>query len=143
MSEGKGVGDVSYVWGVDGRVNGYDVESDGTVLPAAGLEKGLSSTDQTLLLGAVDGLFGPDVGFGPATADFNEDHFAAMASDQVDLGWAGVDVAGQDAQAFLSEEFFSQLLCLLTLGSAMGEPIHLSVYCSAAWSVSGWSDSEG
>ena len=45
MSEGKGVGDISYDWGVKKGVDGYDVESDGTVLPAAGLEKGLSSTD--------------------------------------------------------------------------------------------------
>ncbi len=126
MSEGKGVGDMSDGWGVKKGVNGYDVESDGTVLPAARFEKGLSAADQTLLLGAVDGLFGPGVGVGPARADFNEDHFAAMASNEVDLGWAGVDVAGKDAQALLSEEFFSQLLCLLTLGSAMGEPIHFS-----------------
>ncbi len=115
---------MSYDWGTKKGVNGYDVESDGTILPAARLEKGLSAADKALLLGAVDGLFGPGVGIGPATADFNEDEFAPMASNEVDLGWAGVDVAGQDAQALFFEEFFGQLLPLLTLGGAMGEPIH-------------------
>ena len=47
-----------------------------------------------------------------------------MASNQINLGWTGVDVASQNAQALFFEEFLGQLLALLTLGGAMAAPIH-------------------
>ena len=62
MSERKSVRVVSDGGGVEESVDSYDVEADGAILPAAGLEKGLSAADDSLLLGAVDGLLGGSVG---------------------------------------------------------------------------------
>ena len=92
-------------WGVKEAINGDDVESGGPFEPTFGFHKGLGSADNALLLGAVDGFFGPGVGIGPAAANFDKNKLSAMASNQIDLGWAGVDVAGQNAQALFFEEF--------------------------------------
>ena len=106
-------------------IDSHDVEAGGAILPAAGFEKGLGPADQPLLLGAVDGLFRSGVGVGPAAADFDKDQNPTVASYEVYLGQAGVDVPGQDAQTLLAEEFFSQLLSLATLFGAVGDMGHV------------------
>ena len=106
MSEGKGVGDMSDGWGVEESVDGYDVEACGAIEPTLGFHEGLGTADDSFLLGAVYGLLGLGVVIRPVAADFEEDELSAVASDEVDLGWAGVDVAGKDAQALFFEEFF-------------------------------------